>query len=274
MSNTHIYQDPEQYRGPMIWIALLAGMAAWLGYNRLARVRVARDKPLGMPEGTIRALIAMLVASMPLTYLVTGGTVPSVVVSTTFVVVLFYMQKRARRVSDFKSMFLATREGVLARNAADGQARNAHPAYLPRYTVRATIAALVLAFVLGNAWGPRVDLASQGTIADLVASAGIYLLGTTLAHVNDARVKARIKERVSTYVGVPAEELYEDMRVEEAAKDLAIQSWTGIAIITTTIVALALLTVDAATGLQSLEWHAMARDGLLLLVNAYFGYRQ
>ncbi|MBY9006729.1 MAG: hypothetical protein KGD63_08225 [Candidatus Lokiarchaeota archaeon] len=44
----------------------------WIIINRFGNEEKIEDQPLGLPRGTVRAFITLLVASFPLIYLITG----------------------------------------------------------------------------------------------------------------------------------------------------------------------------------------------------------
>ena len=52
-------------------------------------------KPLGMPRGTVRAFITILIVSFPLGYLLIGEDVPSFITNSIFVLVAFYFTSRS-----------------------------------------------------------------------------------------------------------------------------------------------------------------------------------
>jgi len=53
--------------------------------------------PLGMPRGTVRAYIAIIVVAFPFNYLIVNQEIPRVVTSAIFILVAFYFETRRRR---------------------------------------------------------------------------------------------------------------------------------------------------------------------------------
>ena len=50
--------------------------------------------PLGMPRGTVRAIITLMVVSFPFTYIIANSQIPSEIVNTIFILVAFYFEAR------------------------------------------------------------------------------------------------------------------------------------------------------------------------------------
>ena len=50
--------------------------------------------PLGMPRGTVRAYIAIIVVAFPFNYLVVNQEIPRVITSAIFILVAFYFETR------------------------------------------------------------------------------------------------------------------------------------------------------------------------------------
>ena len=66
----------------------------WIIANRFSQYGKIEGEPLGMPRGTVRALITLMIVSFPIGYLLTGETIPSLIINTIFIVVAFYFEAR------------------------------------------------------------------------------------------------------------------------------------------------------------------------------------
>ena len=56
--------------------------------------------PLGMPRGTVRAIITLMIVLFPFTYIIWPAQIPSEVVNTIFILVAFYMKRERVKIID------------------------------------------------------------------------------------------------------------------------------------------------------------------------------
>ena len=100
--------------------------------------------PLGMPRGTVRAIITIMVVSFPFTYIFANTQIPSEVVNTIFILVAFYFE--ARKGADSRLKII---EGIKNPEKVSEEKRKAKkPLYLPRYTVRISLMIFLIVFYL------------------------------------------------------------------------------------------------------------------------------
>ena len=75
------------------WIILL-GLLIWVIFRRTRLDGKIEGQPLGMPRGTVRAIITITIVSIPLHFILLGLTIPGIIVSALFIVVAFYFEAR------------------------------------------------------------------------------------------------------------------------------------------------------------------------------------
>ena len=75
------------------WILGLI-IAIWCLIKRFKKDGRVSGYPLGMPRGTVRAYIAIIVVAFPFNYLIVNQEIPRVVTSAIFILVAFYFETR------------------------------------------------------------------------------------------------------------------------------------------------------------------------------------
>ena len=75
------------------WI--LSGiLLIWILANRFSQDGKIDGESLGIPRGTVRAFITLMIASFPFGYLIRGASIPPLIVNAIFIVVAFYFEAR------------------------------------------------------------------------------------------------------------------------------------------------------------------------------------
>jgi hypothetical protein len=87
--------------------------------------------PLGLPSGSVRAFLTLLIVAVVITQVVRGREVEALWAETLMIALAHYFTSRR---------FIHLAPDVMDRLEADGQVeREAHPLYLPRHSIRAII---------------------------------------------------------------------------------------------------------------------------------------
>lgn len=124
----------------------------------------AKRPPLGLPNGSVRALLAILVVAVVITEVVRGREVSALWTETLMIALAHYFSSRR---------FIRLAPDVVHRMEAEGTMEvEAHPLYLPRHSIRAMI---ILAFV-----GLAIYLYRQGKLFDPTA---VSILGVVCAYL-------------------------------------------------------------------------------------------
>ncbi len=66
----------------------------WILANRFSQNGKIDGEPLGMPRGTVRAFITLMIVSFPFGYLLRGEPIPPLIINAIFIVVAFYFEAR------------------------------------------------------------------------------------------------------------------------------------------------------------------------------------
>ena len=96
-------------------------------------------EPFGMPRGTVRALITILIVSFPLGYLLFDQIIPGLIISAIFIVVAFYFETRKSETEQLKEI---VNEIKNPEDVEEVLIKEKKPLYLPKYSVRFIIIAI------------------------------------------------------------------------------------------------------------------------------------
>ena len=104
----------------------------WCIVHRIGVGDKIEGPPLGMPRGTVRALITILIVSFPFTYLLSGQQIPGLIINAIFIVVAFYFEAR-RGTRDKLNVIEDIKYPEEAEKKHD---IDKEPLYLPKFSVR------------------------------------------------------------------------------------------------------------------------------------------
>jgi len=254
----------------MIWIILGGILAVWCLVRRVMPGGKNDGKPLGMPRGTVRAFITILIVSFPLGYLLIGEDVPSFITNSIFVLVAFYFTSRR---SGEERLWRSIRE-IIDPSKVEEAKKEKKPLYLPKYSVRISILMLLGIIVVCNMFGPNCAIEATDTIYDLLTMILLFIAGALFGGILRLFAKKDLETRVKSIPG------YESLAVSDIADKLVHEigkSWVkreGQNLLSTLLMVGVIISLICYT----IEWDYVLwifslRDGLLLLVNAYYGFR-
>lgn len=112
----------------------------WILLNRFSQDGRVEGQSLGMPRGTVRALITIMIVAFPFGYLMVGEQIPGLIINTIFIVVAFYFE--ARRGEKEKLMQIVKELKGPDLSLEDKEEKK--PLYLPKYTVRVSLVVMFL----------------------------------------------------------------------------------------------------------------------------------
>ena len=122
--------------------------------------------PLGLPRGSVRALLTLLIVAVVIVQLGRGREVELLWTETLMIVLAHYFTSRR---------FIRLSPEVIRRLTEEGQIEaEPHPLYLPRYSIRLI---LVLAFVGLAVYLYRQDRLFQSQAMSILGIVFAYLLG-------------------------------------------------------------------------------------------------
>ena len=247
----------------------------WCIYKRRGPDGKVEGEPLGMPRGTIRALITVMMVAFPFTYLISGNEIPSYVTNSIFILVAFYFESRKGGQDRINRIFQHIKN---FKKAEETEKKSWKPLYLPKYSVRILLILMLALILFINTFGPNVPFQTTNTLAEIFIIIFLFWIGTLLRIIGQNREKKKINAEISSmenFRNMSKYEIFEKL-VEEKP------SWwkrTGnsiFSIITfiAMVVALFLYTFDLDPPLLDIAIIPLTtRQILLLFVNVYYGLR-
>lgn len=234
--------------------------------------------PLGMPRGTVRAIITLMIVSFPFNYipplnfLLLETQIPSEIINSIFILVAFYFQ--ARKGEDSRLKFI--QEVINPEKAAEEKKKDKKPLYLPKYSVRISLMALLAIYFLINIFQP-LNIEIKNTLIDILIIAILYFVGTFFGGIGSLIQKRKIRDQVEKIPNYQELSKYDildklDEQTRGSAKNIG-RSLFSVLIFIAISIALILYTIDQDPKLYLGFIDLSIRQGLLLLINLYYGFR-
>ncbi|MFX1280575.1 MAG: hypothetical protein ACFFA3_14455 [Promethearchaeota archaeon] len=233
------------------------------------------EYPLGMPRGTVRALITLMIVSFPLGYLITGEEIPGLIINSIFIVVAFYFETRRSE----KEKLTEIVEELKGSDFIIKEMKEKKPLYLPKYTVRISLVIIIIVIIIIKMLKPKFVFQQTNTLADLLLILGFFIIGSFFRAIGKVKEKSNIREQIKEMDSSLSEaKIIESLMTRE-------QSWlrrTGknilsILVLIAIFAALLCYTIEidyTLVTLKALDDYQFTVVGLLLiLVNVYFGFR-
>ena len=254
------------------WI-LFAIFSIWILINRFSEGGKVEGQPLGMPRGTVRALITIMIVAFPFGYIMFELDIPGLIINIIFVVIAFYFEARRSEHERLKQIVDEIKSPDLV---IEDLRKEKKPLYLPKYSVRFLLVLMLLLILITNYFGPRVEFKLTNTLFDLMIIITLFIIGAFFRAILKSREKKKTKEKVANMDASLSDiQIIEKLMLEEP-------SWwksTGRNILSLIM----LIIVVAALLCYSIEWdyeifdlydYSLTVVGiLLLLINAYYGFR-
>ncbi len=256
------------------WILSLI-LLIWILANRFSQDGKVEGLPLGMPRGTVRAFITLMIATFPFGYLLNQDPIPPLIINAIFIVVAFYFEARRseheklqRIVNEIKNPELVTL------NLTDEK----KPLYLPKFTVRVSLVATLVFIQIAIFLTPNISFQITNTLVDVLLIVSLFMIGAFFRSIVTAREKKKLKAQVADMdASLSDAEIVEKLMLQE-------QSWwkskgkslLSIVMLSITTAALLFYTFNFDYQIVSLPQYGinLSFQGiLLLLVNVYYGFR-
>ncbi|MHA1733488.1 MAG: hypothetical protein ACTSU5_16185 [Promethearchaeota archaeon] len=255
----------------MLTYILGVALAIWLFYKRKVKGVKVEGPPLGLPAGTIRAYLSILIIAFPFNYLtITNSDIPGTIATAIFVVVAFYFGRRMKS----KSVEEIVREIKHPDDLTLKKKADELPMYFPKYTVRLILVSLIVSFAVVNSLTLSRDLVQTNTSFDLLVTIAFFVLGTIARGVVQANLKKKVEQKVLSSTA-PEEELVKALEKDQEGADSKSDKFMSVLALFTTIFSLVLFTGgwDLTLALFGGTLNISLREISLLVLNAYFGYR-
>jgi hypothetical protein len=255
-------------------------LLVWILANRFSQDGKIKGEPLGMPRGTVRALITIMIVAFPFSYLIFpeffGNQIPGLIINSIFIVVAFYFEARRGEKEKLVQIVEELKGHNLVTEDAESQKK---PLYLPKFTVRFSLVVLLLLFIGINWLGPNVPFEQTNTLVDLVLIIGFFIIGAFFRSIIKTREKKTIKEQIGNMdASLSDAEIIEKLMLREL-------SWfkrkgkniLSILVLIAVVVALFCYTFNLdyqLITLTTLDNYRVTLVGLLLIfINTYYGFR-
>jgi len=230
--------------------------------------------PLGMPRGTVRAIITLMVVSFPFTYLLENRDIPSAIINSIFILVAFYFEARKSE----KDLLNLIKYVKNPQKQALREKEEKKPLYLPKYSVRAMLVIILIIVVISNFYGPNVAFIYENTLLDILIIISFYFVGSLFRSIALSVQKKKIRkqmESIPDYQNISKYALFE--KIAEQEPSFWKKTWKSIfSIIVFIAVSIGLmlftLKIDYTINIFGL-FEPSLREALLLLINVYYGFR-
>jgi hypothetical protein len=257
----------------MISFILLLIFGTWVLINRFGEGGKIEGHPLGMPRGTVRALSTIMIVAFPFGYILSGEAIPSLIVNVIFVVVAFYFETRKPEREKIKQIVDEMKSPDIF---IEDPKKEKKPLYLPKYSVRILLVLMLTITLIANYLGPQIPFEVTNTIFDLLIIIVLFIIGAFFRSIVNSRERKKLKEKIANMDASLTElEIIEKLMLEES-------SWwkrrgrnvLSITMFILVVSALICFTFRWDLTIFYLPDYSLSLVGfLLLLINAYYGFR-
>ena len=246
----------------------------WCLINRFSKNGKIESEPLGMPRGTVRALITIIIVSFPLNYLIIDKAVPSPITNAIFVLVAFYFD--ARKGSKTKLELID--EIKFPNKIKKEKSRMRMPLYLPRFSVRSLLLTLLITIIIVNSFGPNVPFESLNTLFDIFIIVSLFFIGNLVRLILKYIEKQVIRHKVLKVENFETLASKEILEIINSEKKLQWKKfWRDFLSISTfilIILSLIAFSINWDFVFLSLPYYEFSvRNSFLLFINVYYGLR-
>jgi len=232
--------------------------------------------PLGMPRGTVRAIITLMIVTFPFNYIsplnfiFNETQIPSEIINTIFILVAFYFEARKGQDSRLKII----EEIKHPEKVSEEKRKTKKPLYLPRYTVRISLMIFLIVFYLIDLFIQPISLELTNTLIDILVIAILYFIGTFFRAIGQIFSKKKLKEQIKEVPSYQELSKYDILEKLDEQKRGSINNYGrnlfSIIVFIAVTTALFLFTIDIDF---TLIFSISLRRALLLLINLYYGFR-
>ena len=245
----------------------------WCVIRRFIKNGRVEEYPLGMPRGTVRAIITLMVVSFPFTYLLNGTEIEVQIINAIFILAAFYFEARK---SENEEIEMA-KEIKNPEKYKQLKAKEKYPLYLPKYSVRIMLLIILLIiFLINMSFGVSFQIIN--TIFNILIIVVLYFIGTLFQSLASYRNKKKIMKKIHSlenYQNKSEYELYEVISNFEPSPWK--RRWRSIYSLFTfgaVVTSLILFEMDIDYLIPTFFWPGISlRSSLLLIINVYYGFR-
>lgn len=239
-------------------------------FKRFAKDGRVEGYPLGMPRGTVRAIITIMIVLFPFMYIIDNTQIPSAIINAIFLLVAFYYE--ARKSEDSRLKFIA--EIISPEKAAEEKKKDIKPLYLPKYSVRISLLVILLVYYIIDLFIQNISLELTNTLIDILVIAMLYFIGTFFRAIGQIWSKKKLRKQIEAIPNFKQLSKYDILEKLDKKRRGGVsnvgKSIFSILVFLAVTTALLLYTADIKT---ILIFNITIRRALLLLINIYYGFR-
>jgi hypothetical protein len=255
------------------WI-LAVIIAIWCLVKRFREGGRVSGYPLGMPRGTVRAYIAIIVVVFPFNYLIVNQEIPRVITSAIFILVAFYFETRKTKRERLSRLIHEVK------HPEEAKRKEKYPLYIPKYSVRSLLVLMLASILYFNFYGPNVPFEITNTLIDIFLVIIFFTLGSLFRRIGSSGEEREFKEGVRvklnetpTISDIAMIKYLEDQEPSWIQKTF--KNFVSILTLFAILVALAMYTIGFDYDLLILPLYAFTvRSTLFLMINVYYGFRE
>lgn len=244
-------------------------------FKRFGKDGKVERQPLGMPRGTVRGLITLLIVSFPFTYLLNGQEIPGLITNAIFILVAFYFQSRKSGKDRLKRII---NEMKNPEKIEEKEKLEKKPLYLPKFTVRFLLIVMLALIIIINTLGPNVAFETTNTLFDLLIIICLFIVGAFFRGILVSGERKKVVNQIKNMQDYENLSKYEILiRLIEQKPSWLKQkgkNFLSILILAAVITALLCYTINWDYTILFLSYYEFSlRATLLLLINVYYGFR-
>ena len=243
---------------------------AYVLYKRISKDGRVEGYPLGMPRGTIRAIITLMIVLFPFNYIIWPAQIPSEIINSIFILVAFYFE--ARKSEDYTLKIIA--EVQNPEKAVEEKRKIILPLYLPKYSVRISLLIILVIYYLIDIFVQNISLELTNTLIDILIIAILYFIGTFFRTIGQLWHKKKLKEQIEAipnYIELSKYIILEKLnKSKRGGVNNVFKSIFSVFVFLAITTSLLLFAVDTDF---VLIFKVSLRRALLLLINLYYGFR-
>jgi hypothetical protein len=246
----------------------------WCIIFRFSENGKVEGQPLGMPKGTVRALITLMLVAFPFGYMISGNDIPGLIVNVIFVAVAFYFE--ARR-SEYDKLQQIVNEIKSSETVTLEEHKEWKPLYLPKYSVRIFLIVLLITFLTIDWYGGTpINFAVTNTILDLMIIITLFIVGAIFRSIAKIRERKTIREEIAEMDASLSEvQIIEKLMLEPSWWKRTGKNLLSILMLIIVVVALVFYSYQWDYTITTLigSYEITIVSIMLLLINAYYGFR-
>jgi hypothetical protein len=260
----------------MINFIIVSFIIIWLIFKRCSEGGKVDGQPLGMPRGTVRALITLLIVLFPFTYFILPDVqIPGLIVNAIFILIAFYFEARKTEKDRLNTIIQEIKSPEEANILEE---KESYPLYFPKYSVRISlISILIIIISLNILLGFPLEFEATNTFVDILLIIGIYILGSIIRAIQNRRENERIKNQIrdmKNYQSLSNIQIIENlMNKEETWWKQKGRSCFSLIMFLFITFSLILYNLGVDILIPIFEFNLSLRATLILSINLYYGFR-